>query len=377
MTYGDGQEGLDVWHEFAAHTFDAAVYDPRYFGEDGDKRWGSAEGSAAWARQCLSQASDSGAVAVLMPAAAASSGRARALRRTLLRSGVLRALVTGLSEERDLWLLCEVDGERAHHVLLIDAAGEPALVTAAWRAFRSDPAHPAAARYAVRVIDRLGEQVDLTPARPVTAKVDRYPVLQSAYLARPVARPPLLEPDSATHGALTLGELAEAGAVDLHRSPPTVVSSDGTTAMLTAKDVRLGRPPSRLGDAGAAGAVMIRVGDIAVALQEGTVRVCGEPGALLGPGIDLVRVDPGTLDPGFLAGILRAAADAEPDGDIDLHNVAIPRLPMAQQRRYATEFARLRRLEADWQARHRDIEQLVRLGYRGLATGRLRPVAGE
>ncbi|NKY60542.1 hypothetical protein [Nocardia flavorosea] len=365
-----------MWHEFAAQTFDATVYDPRYFGDDGDKRWESAEGADAWARQCLTQASESGAVAVLMPAAAASNGRARALRRTLLRSGVLRALVTGLAEDRDLWLLCEVESERSQQVLLIDAAGEPARVAAAWRGFQADPAHAAAAGFAVRVVDRLDDQVDLTPARPVTVEVGRFPVLRTAYLERPVEEPPLLEPDPATHGVLTLGELADAGAVEMHRSPPTVVSAEGTTPMLTAKDIRLGRAPSRLGDAGVAGAVVIRAGDIAVARREGAVRVCAEPGALLGPGLDLLRIDPKTLDPGFLAGILRAAVDDMPEGDIDLHKVEIPRFPLEVQRRYAAEFARLRRLEADWQSRRTEIEQLVRLGHRGLATGRLRPVAG-
>ncbi|NEW58688.1 hypothetical protein GV794_24045 [Nocardia cyriacigeorgica] len=74
------------------------------------------------------------------------------------------------------------------------------------------------------------------------------------------------------------------------------------------------------------------------------------------------------------AGVLRAAVDDAPDGTIDLHDVEIPHLPMPEQRRYATEFARLRRLEADWQKRQSEVEQLVRLGYRELATGRLRQV---
>lgn len=30
-----------MWHEFAEHNFDATVYDPRYFEDDGDLRWGS------------------------------------------------------------------------------------------------------------------------------------------------------------------------------------------------------------------------------------------------------------------------------------------------------------------------------------------------
>lgn len=367
---------LDVWHEFAAQTFDAIVYDPRHFGDDGDKRWESAEGAAAWARQCLLQAQDSGAVAVLMPRSAASSGRARALRRTLLRSGELRALVTGLDQDRDLWVLCDSDGERPQYVLLIDAAGEPARVGAAWRAFRSDPGHPEAASFAVRIIDRLDDQVDLTPMRPVIVGAGRYPVLRAEYLERPTAEPPLLETDSATRGSVTLGELVDAGAIGVHRSPPTVVSADGVTPMLTAKDVRLGRPPSRRGDAEVTGAVVVSAGDIAVVRRDAAVRIfAGDTRALLGPGIDLVRADPNTLDSEFLAGVLRTAVDSAPDGEIDLYDVEIPRLPMPEQRRYAAAFARLRNLETDWRMRQGEIEQLVRLGYRGLAAGQLRPVA--
>lgn len=261
-------------------------------------------------------------------------------------------------------------------MLLIDAAGEPARVTAAWQAFRSDPAHPAAAPFAVRVIDRLDDRIDLTPVRAATREIERYPILREQYLDRSAEGPPLLEPDDAAHGELTLAELADAGAVAVHRSPPTVVGADGKTRMLTAKDVRLGRAPSRCGDAGVAGAVLSRSGDIAVAQREPGVQVCTEPEVLLGPGIDLVRVDPRILDPVFLAGVLRAAV-AGPDNELDLHQIAVPRLPPAEQRRYATEFERLRRLEADWQARRDEIDQLIRLGYQGLATGRLRPVAGE
>lgn len=366
-----------MWQEFAAQTFDATVYDPRYFGQDGDKRWESAEGAAAWTRQCLTQASESGAVAVLMPPSAASSGRARALRRTVLRSGELRALVTGLAEDRDIWLLCEVDGERPQHVLLIDAAGEPARVLAAWSAFRADPAHLAVAPFVARIVDLLDDQVDLTPARPTMNETDVYPVLRAAYLAKPIEEPPRLEPDSTSHGVLTLGELVDAGAIGVHRSPPTVIDTHGATPMLTAKDVRLERPPSRRGDAGVTGAVLIRAGDIAVARRESALRICVDTGAVAGPGIDVVRVDPNTLDAEFLAGILRAALGDGADGDIDLHQVPIPRLSLPVQHRYAAEFVRLRTLEAVWRARHGDVEKLVRLGYRGLATGRLRPVAGE
>lgn len=365
-------KGIDVWPESAEQIFAAAVYDPRIYGNDTDPRWKSAEGCRAWIRQCLTMAPESGIVGVLLPAPAADSGPARTLRRTLLRDGVLRAIVAGF-EDRHLWLLKEPGEQRPHHVLLIDAAEDPALVAAVWRAFRSDPTHPDAARFAVRALDRLDERIDLTPVTVVPAESRAYSALRAQYLADPAEPPPLLETHEPAHGVVTLGELAEAGMVGFQQSPPTVATGAGVTPMLTAKDVRLARPPSRYGNADVAGAVLIRAGDIAVARAERAVEVCAEAGPLLGPGIDLVRVDTPSLDPHFLAGVLRAALDGATSGDIDLYQVGVPRLPAAEQRRYATAFIQLRRLEAGWHKRRAEVEQLVRLGYQGLAAGLLRP----
>lgn len=362
-----------MWHDFAEQTFGATLYDPGHYGGDGDRRWGSAEGAEAWMLQCLGQASDSGAVVVLMPAAAIASAQARPLRSLLLRKGVLRAIVTGLAGERDLWVLGESEGARTEHVLLLDAAGDHALVVSVWEAFRSDPAHPDAARYVVRAIDRLDERVDLSPADPHSVEPGEYPALRSTLLDRPEDRPPMLEPvASAGPGAVTLGELADAGMVGFHQSPPTVVASGGTP-MWTAKDVRLGRGPSRQGDGEVAGAVICRTGDVAVVVADSVVRVCGEGGALLGPGVELVRVESEALVPDFLAGVLRAAIEARAGG-IDLYQVVVPRLSAADQREYARAFDRLRKLEDGWHQRRAAIEQVVRLGYLGLASARLRPV---
>lgn len=362
-----------MWQELAERVFAAAVHDSRIYGNDTDPRWESAEGSESWIRQCLTMAPDSRTIGVLMPSTASVGAPARPLRRALLRGGVLRAIVAGF-EDRHLWLLKEPDGERPQHVLLIDAAGDPDLVASAWRAFRSDPAHPDAARYTVRAVDRLDERVDLTPASAADTEESRtYSALRAEYVANPAEPPPLLESHEASHGTVTLGELAEAGMVDFHQSPPTVVAGDGVTPMLTSKDVRLARLPSRRGNADVAGAVIIRAGDIAVTRADIAVEVCAAAGALLGPGIDLVRVNTEILDPHFLAGVLRAALDSDVDGDIDLYRVGVPRLPAAEQRRYAAAFTHLRRLEAGWYKRRAEIEQLVRLGYRGLATGSLRP----
>jgi hypothetical protein len=364
--------------EFAERALDAALYDPRYYGNDGDRRWASTEGATAWMQYCLGQASGVGTIAVLMPGSAATNRQARPLRSVLLRNGVLRAIVSGLPGGRDQWLLREPDGGHPDYVLLVDATDDPARAAVAWRAFQLDPMHPDAAPYAVRVVDRLDERIDLAPATTSADRVDQYLALCTVVAEQPVGTPPLLQPNGIAHGTVSLGELAEAGAVSFHQSPPTVVVGDGATSMLTVKDVRLGRRPSRRGDAAAPGAVIIRAGDVAVVPKESAVRHCTDDGVLLGPGIELVRVDANMIDSRFLAGVLRAAVARAVDGSVDLYEVGFPRLPLTEQGRYAIAFAELRELEQAWQRRRAELEQLVRIGFEGLATGRLRPDgAGE
>ncbi|MGF6882339.1 hypothetical protein ABIA39_001281 [Nocardia sp. GAS34] len=355
-----------------AEQFGAPVYNTRYYGNDGDRRWSSTDDAVGWMRYCLGRAASAGAIAVLMPASAATNRQARPLRSVLLRHGALRAIVSGLPDEQDLWLLGEPDGVRPDYLLLVAASQNPAAI---WQAFQQGPTHPDAAPHVVRIVDRLDERIDLTPAEIRGDQLDRYPALRTE-LEQPVGTPPLLEPNAVVHATVSLGELAEAGAVSFLRSPPTVAAGDGATPMLTVKDVRLGRPPSRQGDAGVPGAVLIRSGDVAVVPSAPVVRECTDDGVLLGPGIELVRADAKLIDSRFLAGVLRVAVDRVSAGGVDLYDVGFPRLPLAEQGRYANAFTQLQELEQEWHRRRGELEQLVRIGFEGLATGRLRPSGG-
>ncbi|MFD7846999.1 hypothetical protein ACFV4K_29235 [Nocardia sp. NPDC059764] len=188
-------------------------------------------------------------------------------------------------------------------------------------------------------------------------------------------QPPVLEPDTASHPPIPFEALVDAGALEVHEAPPTVGSTGGDTPMLTAKDVRLGRAPSRWGSADAPGAITVRAGDVAVAIStEPAVRVCTADGALLGPGIRLVRANSG-IDPHFLAGILRAALEVADGSHIDIYEVAVPRIDPSEQRRYGMAFERLTTLETAFQQQRANIAQLVRIGFGGMARGTLRPVA--
>ncbi|WP_036500067.1 hypothetical protein [Nocardia aobensis] len=198
-----------------------------------------------------------------------------------------------------------------------------------------------------------------------------YPELRTELLELPVPAPPPLESETVAHDTVSLEDLVAAEALSVYEAPPTVGVGNGETPMLTAKDVRLGRAASRTGNGAVAGAVVVRAGDVAVVMgSEPAVHVCPDDGALLGAGIQLLRGKAAVVDPDFLAGVLQAAIE---DGPVDLYRVRIPRVPPAEQRRIGAVFRQLWELEAAWQRRRTAIEQLVRTGVRGLASGGLRP----
>ncbi|WP_048833201.1 hypothetical protein [Nocardia cyriacigeorgica] len=207
---------------------------------------------------------------------------------------------------------------------------------------------------------------------------DDYAMLRTALLEHPMTVPPALRSSLRSYGSVQIEDLVEAEAVTVYLSPPTLASDNGDLPMLSVKDVRLGRPPSRYGSADTPGAVTVRSGDIAVVVGVGAaISVCTDGGILLGPGIHLVRCNPDTLDPHFLACVLRGAIDTDDGSPVDLYGIEVPRVPLAEQRRYGVAYARLCELEASWRRRRANIEQLVRTGIRGLATGALQPDPGE
>ncbi|MFF2557391.1 hypothetical protein ACFVUS_40765 [Nocardia sp. NPDC058058] len=358
------------YRAFAEHEFDAVVHDPANFGR---ARWSTVDRASVWLRECLGHAEAGGLVAVAMPSSAATGPDSRALRNMLLRNGVLRGIISGLPDAPDLWLLRQSDTHPSH-VLLIDALGEPGLASNAWRAFEVDSAHPDAAPYAVRVVDLLDDRIDLAPRGSAGDSSAEYAALRTTLVGQRVWAPPALESNSAEHSAISLEELVDAEAVACFEAPPTVASESGETPLLSAKDVRLGRPASRWGNTDASGAVTVRKGDVAVVIStEPAVRVCADDGVLLGSGIQLVRTNAKAVDPNFLAGVLRAAVDAADGSHVDLYQVAVPRIPLAEQRRYGAAFEQLTALETAWQQQRSTMERLVRTGFRGLAQGLLRP----
>lgn len=361
---------------------DELGYDPRWeFGLPP-----RSEPELAWLQHCYAHLRPGGTAIVVMPAAAASRRTGRRVRAEILRSGALReiaALPPGLASSHTLsvhlWILIrpsaghvDEDGELtgqvepARSVRMTDASGFSRerlrqLEGDWWHHFADEPGVTAK----IAVIDLLDDDVDLTPSR---------------YVHHP-------EADVAADLDRTLRELA----------PLVAILADSLPAGLPASDAALPGPMVSVAELVRAGAVDVILNremahtDIG-GLQPGDVLVSvldpadlplvvtdqdGEPT----PDRHLLRCDPDVLDPYFLAGFLHSKANlrqAVTGSGVfryDVRRAHVPRLPLAEQRRYGLAFQHL----AEFSARiHRAADlgdDVVRLATHGLTSGALTPPA--
>jgi len=346
------------------------------------------EPELAWVQHMLAHLSAEGLAVALLPAAAAARRPGRRIRAQLLRKGALRAVVA-LSAAQHLWLLRRPGPDIPGGVLMV-AAADPDLVLETWRRFDGapspgapspgapspgapsrgapscgDPSHEPGVSRAVPVIDLLDDEVDLTPGRYVSAPAseraaERFSQARERLVAmlgglgtlapelRAARRPREL-------AFVTLGELARLGYLEVHQVPVRGDAGAGEDALLTAEDVIEGRPASGRGLRDSRW-VSVRSGDVVVATVSGgrfAVRVVADGGAMLGPGLTAIRVDPGRLDAYFVAGALRSAGNARVSmtqpgsmGRAGVLRAQIPRLPLAEQRGYGDAFRRVDELES-------------------------------
>ncbi|MCB5180368.1 N-6 DNA methylase [Streptomyces antimicrobicus] len=361
-----------------------------------DPRWeyglpARAESELAWVQHCLAHLREGGTAVLLMPPAAAARRSGRRIRADLLRRGALRAVVAlpagaapPYGVPLHLWVLRRpVPGAPAPADLLLVDAAEPAptggaerekaswpavhtLVTGAWAAYDRPGGAvelPAGSR-AVSVIELLDDDVDLTPGRhlpppaapgglaelaDVRERLDR-----TLHLAAELTPPPAAPGDRARPPVTTLGELARTGALVLHTG-----TGSGAPVPLAAGDV-----------------VVPAVGGTATA----RVVTDATAGAALGRNLVLLRPDPAALDPWFLAGFLRGTATARRASShastatrLDVRRLQLPRLPLADQRRYGERFRALAAFEDALRAAARLGEQLVQGLYDGLSDGTVGP----
>jgi hypothetical protein len=130
--------------------------------------------------------------------------------------------------------------------------------------------------------------------------------------------------------------------------------------------------------------VLIEAGDVVVPVlgAGAAVRVADEElaGAALGRNLQLLRPDPAALDPWFLAGFLRGSANqrqassyASTATRLDVRRLQLPRLPLAEQRRYGDHFRALGEFEEALRLAGQLGERLVRGLHDGLTDGSLLP----
>ncbi|WP_372408114.1 N-6 DNA methylase [Streptomyces luteireticuli] len=390
-----------------------------------DPRWeygfpARTESELAWVQHALARLREGGTAVLLMPPAAASRRSGRRIRADLLRRGALRAVVAlpaGAAPPYGiplhLWVLRRPGAQTspAPHLLLVDTAdlapaGRDKLpwqavssaVLEAWQEFdRSGTVEEKPGQHrSLPVIDLLDDDVDLAPARhlpppassggaaDLAAVHDRLTVAlgRAAELTPAVPEGPA---DGARWPATTVGELARAGALVMRAGGPGATAGPDAPLVLTDYDVKAGLAPSgALPEGPAEEPVLVEAGDVVVpVLGDVTVaRVVDEStaGAALGRGLFLLRPDPAAIDPWFLAGFLRGTANqrqassyASTATRLDVRRLQVPRLPLADQRRYGARFRSLAEFEEALRLTERLGAGLIQGLYDGLTDGSVRP----
>ena len=405
-------------------------FNVRSWGHDellSDPRWEyglppRGESELAWVQHCLSHVEPGGPVVLLMPPAAASRSSGRRIRAELLRRGALRAVIAlppgsapPLAIGLQLWVLRRplakpdvagllvVDTTAGNQVKIADLGWNMVCdwVLGAWAAFEKDPnssaEQPAVSRV-IPTIDLLDDEVNLTPARHLrrpggdVSQLAGTRLSFDAVLENLAGLLPAVEPADGgdeRHRLMSLSELARAGAVSIRRHVGRFEigdESDHGEPVLTAKDVITGREPSGwLVAADESQRIELQPGDVVVPVVAArpAARVVTAPGALLGGNLQLIRPSSAVLDPWFLAGYLRSESAARYWSSlsgthrIDARSVEVPRLSLADQRRYGAAFRRLHEFDQAIASATELGGQLAATLRDGLAAGTVRPIRVE
>jgi hypothetical protein len=290
-----------------------------------DRRWEfgaptRAEGELAWLQHCYAHTAPGGRAIVVMSASAAYRKAGRRIRVDLVRSGALAqivALPAGMAASHPqavhLWFLARPTGP--------DSAGSAVRMVDLTDSDPDGPFDPTPAQVTdVPLIDLLDEEVDLTPARYVSATATDHLAEYAAVCEA------------------TLGRLEE-----LRALLPHLAAGPGTIDRATVK----------VGDLARAGLVEVSDGDVVAASDQ--------------------------LDTDYLQGFLRSAANVRRSTSgsgsfrTDVRGSRIPQMGIDDQRRYGAAFRALEEFE-------RNLADLTKLGERaasvardGLTQGALRP----
>ncbi|MGX1808342.1 N-6 DNA methylase [Nocardia sp. NPDC055321] len=366
------------------------------------------EPELAWVEHAVSKLLPGGVAVLLLPPAVASRKAGRRIRGALLRTGVLRAVIAlpsgcapPYSVALQLWVLQAArQGQSVgavHSIRLLDVDD---VVKAAegidWHALRGevfaamgengvvpeqDPVENHAPRriraVSLPVIDLLDEEVDLTPARHIPVRPtgnvielrDTWArmstllaeVQESAISLSSIG---LRAKGDEQPGTITIGELARAGALVVHvgQLPTesyvrTGVIGKGGVPYLTVSDLLMEGNPGGwvpVQQVADAGLTATERNDVIVSgvTRAFSAWVEDRTTTVLGPQLYALRVDPGKLDPWFLAGCLRAPANGRQAGThtsssarVDIRKLQVLQVPLAEQRRYGEVFRQVTQFE--------------------------------
>ncbi|MFI1525095.1 N-6 DNA methylase [Streptomyces griseus] len=398
------------------------------------------EPELAWIEHALARLASGGVAVLLLPPAVASRRAGRRIRSALLRTGVLRgvvALPAGAAQPHSvslqLWILQApstaggpVSGDG---LFLLDAATSrgasrraqsidwPKLsgrVLDAVRAHSWSGGHRRGAKehlpegcVIIPVMDLLDEQTDLTPARhvPETAMEAQAKLHESwgrldglidevRSYSRSLAAIALSADDDVA-STVTVSDLDRARALKLWQGqtlPSELLHRDalpdGAVPVVSVPDLILGVWPgswlaaAEVQEGFSAGSLTVaEPGDVIVAGVERAYRVWVQEDTpmVLGPQLYALRPDPEILDPWFLAGCLRAPANARQAGShtsssarIDVRKLQVLQLSLAEQREYGAAFKELLALEEAFRSVAAVGEGIIRGLGDGLAGGKLR-----
>ncbi|MFC0865722.1 N-6 DNA methylase [Sphaerimonospora cavernae] len=413
---------------FPGMTVDAVVGNPPF----NDRAWGYEELAAdprwefglpprteselAWAQHALSYLGPGGTAVLLMPPAASNRRAGRRIRAQLIRRGVLRAVITlplgsipNMAVALNLWVLRKPhDSRTPSDVLMIDTSGCPEafvqVASTAWGRFDGgdEVGEPTISR-AVPAIDLLDDEVDLTPARYLSAsaadispeRVNDQRERMADLLQGAASMIPAVESAVETTAELSLVPLAELerrGMLTVEhqrlvKSGEVSEAPDGVAVVMPEDVVDDRTPTGAISTTPVKYEIVVRPGDVLVPhlLHRPVARVVargdgGVAGALLGPRISLLRVDPDKLDPCFVAGFVAGSVNARnfvtsagSRAQVDVRRAGVPLLPIEEQRRYGEAFRRLAEFETSLRRAAALGDDLIQLISDGLTQGGVRP----
>jgi hypothetical protein len=357
------------------------------------------EPELAWVQHAVAALAPGGVAVLVLPPAVAARRAGRRIRASLLRSGVLRAVIAlppgaapPYSVGLHLWILCADGtpgrtGAECGEITFVDTThaisvgrlnrgsiGWPAVV-AQIKGVLSGTA--TLGSVSVPVVDLLDEQVDLTPARrvpktqaPTVVDIRRLWTRFDAHvreLRNAADTLSALEPTVGDTGPLiSIGELERAGALDIRAGqalPESLVRrgerQNDEVRVLTAAPwsghSQLWLPASAVAEGQQNGSLTVTMSEdiiVSVLARAFDVQVETDAPSVLGPQLAAIRVNTAVLDPWFLSGCLHAPANVHRAGThasttsrIDLRRLQVPRLPLEEQHRYGETYRKITSLE--------------------------------